>query len=326
MNAVVGAFGRAILSQLHIRMLLLTLLPFIFTGVVWGAAMYLGWSFMTNFVDAMLLTSGARDWLDRGLSWVGFQSYTVYLAPFLIVVLLAPLIVVSALFATAIMAGPVSLRHVGSRRFPHLEQKRGGGFLGSLIWSLWSSVLFTIIFLLTLPLWLIPPFFALIPPVLWGWLTYRVMAYDTLAEHATSQERKIIFERHRGELLAMGIICGLLGSAPTLFWVASISFFVLFPFIAAGTLWIYVLIFVFSSLWFAHFCLAALDKLRKEEAANKAQSQPDTIDVVATIRDERPDTLLPGDANAAPNPAPSSTPGSGHPPSLPPDLPRTPFQ
>jgi len=32
-------------------------------------------------------------------------------------------------------------------------------------------------------------------------------------------------------------------------------------------IWIYALIFAFSSLWFAHFCLAALQHMREEEPA-----------------------------------------------------------
>ncbi len=48
----------------------------------------------------------------------------------------------------------------------------------------------------TLSLWLIPPFFALIPPLLWGWLTYRVMTYDALA-HASADERRIIVREAR---------------------------------------------------------------------------------------------------------------------------------
>jgi hypothetical protein len=121
-----------------------------------------------------------------------------------------------------------------------------------------------VLILITLPLWLIPPFFALIPPVLWGWLTYRVMTYDALAEHATAEERKTLMKRHRVPLLMIGVAVGLLGSAPTLLWVWSAVIIFLFPLVLAGTLWLYVLIFIFSALWFGHFCLRALADLRAE--------------------------------------------------------------
>lgn len=44
--------------------------------------------------------------------------------------------------------------------------------------------------MLTLPLWLIPPLALLLPPLILGWLTYRVMAHDVLAEHADAAERR----------------------------------------------------------------------------------------------------------------------------------------
>jgi Etoposide-induced protein 2.4 (EI24) len=136
-----------------------------------------------------------------------------------------------------------------------------------------------VLILITLPLWLIPPFFALIPPVLWGWLTYRVMTYDALAEHATAEERKTLMKRHRVPLLMIGVAVGLLGSAPTLLWVWSAVIIFLFPLVLAGTLWLYVLIFIFSALWFGHFCLRALADLRAERAA-AAPPPPLATDVI----------------------------------------------
>jgi hypothetical protein len=35
-------------------------------------------------------------------------------------------------------------------------------------------------------------------------------------------------------------------------------------------IWIYTLVFAFSSLWFAHYCLAALEMLRAESAVQPA--------------------------------------------------------
>jgi hypothetical protein len=136
-----------------------------------------------------------------------------------------------------------------------------------------------VLILITLPLWLIPPFFALIPPVLWGWLTYRVMTYDALAEHATAEERKTLMKRHRVPLLMIGVAVGLLGSAPTLLWVWSAVIIFLFPLVLAGTLWLYVLIFIFSALWFGHFCLRALADLRAERAAAAAAAATDVIEL-----------------------------------------------
>ncbi len=82
------------------------------------------------------------------------------------------------------------------------------------------------------------------------------MTYDALADHASAEERKALMRRHRTPLLVIGVAVGLLGSAPTLLWVSSAAVIFLFPFVLAGTLWLYVLIFIFSALWFGHFACA----------------------------------------------------------------------
>ncbi len=65
-------------------------------------------------------------------------------------------------------------------------------------------------------------------------------------------------------LLAMGIACGYLGAAPSLLWAVSAMTLVFAPFLILVSIWIYTLVFAFSSLWFAHYLLAALQRLRGE--------------------------------------------------------------
>lgn len=43
-----------------------------------------------------------------------------------------------------------------------------------------------------------------VAPLIWGWLTYRVMAFDALSEHASKDERRALFARHRMSLILMG--------------------------------------------------------------------------------------------------------------------------
>ena len=66
----------------------------------------------------------------------------------------------------------------------------------------------------TLPLWLIPGM-GLVLPIYWlAWLNRRTFAYDALALHATKDEWKAIFARHRGKLLLLGVLLGLLAHVP----------------------------------------------------------------------------------------------------------------
>ena len=120
----------------------------------------------------------------------------------------------------------------------------------------------------------IPPLVLILPPLIWGWLTYRVMSFDALAEHASQQERKTILRRHRASLLAIGIISGYLGAAPSVVWASGVVFAALFAVLVPLAIWIYTLVFVFSSLWFAHYCLEALRQLRAGESGAPSTPKP----------------------------------------------------
>ena len=119
--------------------------------------------------------------------------------------------------------------------------------------------------LVSLPLWLVPPLILLLPPLIWGWLTYRVMSYDALSEHASPAERRALMKAHRTPLLMIGIVCGYLGAAPGVVWASFALFAVAFALLIPIAIWIYTLVFAFSSLWFTHYCLAALQAQRENE-------------------------------------------------------------
>jgi Sulfate transporter CysZ/Etoposide-induced protein 2.4 len=196
------------------------------------------------------------------------------LAPLIVIFAVTPLIVVFSLLAVALMMTPALTSLVAEKRFPTLERKRGGSLLASLWWSLVSTLLALVVLIVSVPLWLIPPLILILPPLIWGWLTYRVMAFDALAEHASSEERRELFRRHRMSLLGIGIFCGYLGAAPSLIWASGVLFVAAFVVLVPLAIWLYTLVFALASLWFAHFCLAALQALRAERAAAAAAPTP----------------------------------------------------
>ena len=148
---------------------------------------------------------------------------------------------------------------VAERRFPQLERKHGGSLALSIAWSLGSTVLALIALVISMPLWLMPPLVLILPPLIWGWLTYRVMAFDALSEHASAAERRELLRRHRMWLLGIGVLSGYLGAAPSIVWASGALFAAAFVILVPLAIWIYTLVFAFSSLWFSHYCLAALE-------------------------------------------------------------------
>lgn len=77
--------------------------------------------------------------------------------------------------------------------------------------------------------------------------------------------------------MGIGVFCGYLGAAPTLVWASGALFAAAFVILVPLAIWIYTLVFAFSSLWFAHYCLAALQAMRAEAvvAASPAQAWVD---------------------------------------------------
>jgi hypothetical protein len=54
-----------------------------------------------------------------------------------------------------------------------------------------------------------------------------------------------------------------LGALPGIAWMGgAVLAMALFPFLAILSAWLYVLIFLFTGLWFQYYCLQALEDLR----------------------------------------------------------------
>ena len=248
------------------RVIGLSLLPLVLTVALSGLLGYLYWDSTVLAVQRWLEMSSWLEGVWRGLEGMGFASLKTVVAPLMVIFSVTPLVVVVSLLAVSFLMTPALTRMVMGRRFPQLQRKQGAGFLQSLWWSLGSVVLALGAFVLSLPLWLVPPLAMLLPALIWGWLTYRVMAFDVLAEFASQDERHALMARHRMSWLAMGVITGLMGAAPSLVWASGALFAAAFVILVPVAIWIYTLVFAFSSLWFAHFALAALEALRHTSA------------------------------------------------------------
>jgi hypothetical protein len=267
MSLFLDSFWRAVAYCLHPRVIALSFLPL---AIMVALSLGLGYFFWDPALEWV------RSWLDssdflKGLwSWlqgVGVGNVRAVLPPLIVIAAVTPLIVVVSLLLVAAFMTPALASLVAERRFPHLERRHGGSLAMSIAWSLGSTALALVALVISLPLWLVPPLILVLPPLIWGWLTYRVMAFDTLSVHASTGERREIFRRHRGWLLGIGVLAGYLGAAPTIVWASGALFVAAFVVLIPLAIWIYTLIFAFASLWFSHYCLAALEKLRAEAAA-----------------------------------------------------------
>jgi hypothetical protein len=250
---------------------------------------------MRGLLDGYAVLATFWGWLQR---W-GLGDVAAVVAPFMVVLVVAPALVVISLLVVTVLMTPALVALVADRRFPALARKKGGSFMASLAWSMSSTVLALIALMVSVPLWLVPPLVLILPPLIWGWLTYRVMTFDVLAEHASKEERDELFRRHRSSLLGMGILTGYLGAAPSILWASGVVFAAAFFILVPLAIWIYTLVFAFSSLWFAHYALAALERLRSETGQWGGSSAPPAGPAAQAIPASSPLASLPSSPSSA---------------------------
>lgn len=281
MKDLLDAAWRAVAYCLHPRVIWLSMLPLLLAA---GLTVGLGYFYWEGAVEGVRAT--LEQWALLGtvldaLDSIGAPGLRVVLAPLIVVALAVPVIVVVSLLLVAVLTTPSIVKLVAARRFPGLERRKGASVWASMLWSLGWTVLALLALLVTLPLWLIPPLVLVLPPLIWGWLAYRVISFDVLADHASAAERGQLLREYRWPLLGIGVASGYLSAAPSLLWAMGAATLIFAPLLVVVSLWLYTLIFAFAVLWFAHYALAALATLRRRASADAiagvdaAAGQPD---------------------------------------------------
>jgi hypothetical protein len=252
----------------HPRVVLWSLLPLLLAAAL---VLALGWLYWEAAVAAV--RDGLEQWalMALMLQWleaVGLASLRAVIAPLIVVALAVPAVVLASLLLVAWSMTPALVALVAARRFPAL-QRRGSGaaWWQGLAWSIGCTLVALVALALSVPLWLVPPLALVLPALIWGWLAARIFGFDALAAHASADERRRVLHAQRWPLLAMGVATGLLGTAPSLLWAVGAVALIFAPVLALVSVWMYTLVFALGSLWFAHFTLAQLQRLREAEAA-----------------------------------------------------------
>ena len=270
MKLLFGSFWRAVAYCLHPKVIMLSLLPLLVAAIVTLGAGYLFWE---SAVDAVRATLEHWSLVNSMLEWVSSflgADFRTGVSLLIVVAAVIPIEVALTLALVGIWITPAVVAMVGRRRFPAMERRHGGSWLSGLFLSLAYSAAALFMVMVSLPFWLIPGIALVVPPLIWGWLTERIMGFDSLAEHASVAEREAIRRAHRGPMLTIGVVCGFLCGIPSLIWTISIKLLVLAPVVMPAALWLYTMIFTFSALWFTHYGLAVLASLRDAETAMRA--------------------------------------------------------
>jgi hypothetical protein len=263
MKPMFDAFWRAVAYCLHPRVMALSLLPLVLLVLLSLGLGYFFWHSAVAGMEAWITGMAVVESLTEALHWLGVGGLRSMLAPVMVLALATPVLVVLCLLLVAWLMTPALVELVTRRRFPDLLRRNETGWWTGLFWTLGATVVAAVVMVLSMPLWLIPPLVLVLPPLIWGWLTYRVFTFDALAAHASAAERKQLISDNRVPLLVMGVLSGYLGAAPSLIWASGAMWIALAPLLIPVAIWLYTLVLAFSSLWFVHYTLAALELQRK---------------------------------------------------------------
>ncbi len=274
---VADAAWRAAAYCLHPRVIGWSLMPLIIAVTLSFVSLWFFWEPAVTGVRTQMESWLIVDTLLKWLDGVGASGFRSVLAPLVVIALLLPLIMGISLLLVAALMTPSLTRLVAERRFVGLARRQGGSWLGGLAWSLGSTVVALVVLLLTIPFWLVPPVVLVLPPLIWGWLSYRVFSYDVLAEHASADERRALLRQHRWPLMAMGVVTGYLGAAPALLFTFGALNIIFAPLLLPIAIWLYMLVFAFAALWFAHYALQVLQQMRWASEAVDVSAQPPVV-------------------------------------------------
>ena len=211
----------AMANVLHPRMLWLMLWPMLVALAIWGSIALALWARLAMRV-ALWLQQG----LDYALAWTHLDlgAAALVAANVLLFLLFVPLVYLTALFILSLFGMQQMVNYVAQRAYPSLERRRGGGIAGTGWNSLVAFLGMLLLGLISLPLWLFPLLWPVIPVLVLGWVNQRLLRYDALAEHADAAEMKRLFSEHRGALYLMGFLLALIAYVPLLGFFAPVVF------------------------------------------------------------------------------------------------------
>jgi len=220
-SAILHAFG----SMLSARVLWLMVWPVLVSLAIWGVVAIFLWMRAAVWLAGLL-----KQWIETAAFFVVFDfSSTALVASHVILFLFfVPLVYMTALLILGTFGMDELVGIVADKRYPGLRKQEGGSFAG----SLWNSAVsvggMLLMFTVSLPLWIFPPLWPVIPVTVMGWMNQRVLRYDALARHAQPPEMAMIFARRKGALYVLGVMLALLAYVPVFGFFAPVFFGLVF--------------------------------------------------------------------------------------------------
>jgi hypothetical protein len=209
--SVLGALGYGLINVFHPRMLWLMLWPMLVSLAVWLSVAFVFWTRLALEIAEVL-----KGWADPIAGWVPFDLGTAisFIANFMLLVLFFPLVYLTALFILAVFGMDKMVDHAAGQLSATVERRRGGSTAGSVGNGLVALAGMALLFLVSLPLWLVPPLGPIAVLAILSWGNQRLLRYDALAQHADKTEMQRLFRERRGALYVLGLLLALVAYVP----------------------------------------------------------------------------------------------------------------
>ncbi len=242
MNAA-GALLYGFAHLFHPRMLWLMIWPMLIAVGLWGAVALALWTRTAIWLAGVL----AR-WIEPATAFVHFDfaDAAMIAAQVVLFLLFVPLVYLTALFILGIFGMQKMVDYVAARSFTDLERRHGGAAAASLGNGIVALLGMAGLFIVSVPLWAIPPLWPLIPLAILTWGNQRLLRHDALSEHADRREMAQVFRERRGGMYLLGLLMALAAYVPLVGFAAPVVF----------------------SLAFIRYLIGGLQELRQREAAS----------------------------------------------------------
>jgi hypothetical protein len=248
MDGVIKAVFDAARNLLHPAVFGVLLVPMLAALAIWIGLAWWFWEAWLTALQAGVAAAGDGWWFGP----IDVTTFAGVAAVVLLILLIMPAILVTAMMITAVFTMPALVELVARRAYSQLERRKGGTAVGGAWNAIVALAAFLVLWIATLPVWLIVG--PLAAPILWllsAYLNQRLFRYDALSEHASAEEMRIIFATRFGGLFVLGLITGALYFVPVVNLVAP----------------------TFAALAFIHYCLAELQRLRAVTSNERSEQR-----------------------------------------------------
>ncbi|MCS6837988.1 MAG: hypothetical protein NZ480_03990 [Bdellovibrionaceae bacterium] len=228
------------IPRVFFGLILLPILSLLFWLVVFFS---FGWDWVIG-LDQFMKESTFVKWILSVLQIESLGNLTKIVAFVIIFLFFLPINYLTIVMLLSILGTPYLVKVIHQRYYPTLK-KFSGPWLPLLWNTIWQTIVFVFLFVVTLPFWLLPGMQIFLPILLIGNYNRRIFTFDVLADFLNPDDIKAFQKKFYSDLILLGVLVGAISYLPFAF--------LLTP--------------VLGALSFSHFCLSRVEEFQKGETS-----------------------------------------------------------